>query len=131
MGAEVYLYSFFNLSTRWGGWPTPRPGRFTSGKETRYPLYRRLCGSQARSGRVRKISPPIGIRSPDHPAGTESLYRLSYPGPVIIEVTGENPVSLPLCPPQIGLNFDRIRVSAVGDQRLTAWATARNLKEEN
>jgi hypothetical protein len=27
------------------------------GKETRYPLYRRLGGSQGRSGRVRKISP--------------------------------------------------------------------------
>ena len=36
---------------------TPRPGRFTPGKETRYPLYRRLGGPQGRSGRVRKISP--------------------------------------------------------------------------
>ena len=35
-----------------GGWSTPRPGRFTPGKETRYPLYRRLCGPQGRSGRV-------------------------------------------------------------------------------
>jgi len=25
--------------------------------ETRYPLYRRLCGPQRRSGRLRKISP--------------------------------------------------------------------------
>ena len=25
-----------------GGWSAPRPGRFTPGKETRYPLYRRL-----------------------------------------------------------------------------------------
>jgi hypothetical protein len=31
---------------------------FTAGKETRYPLYRRLGGPQGRSGRVRKISPP-------------------------------------------------------------------------
>ena len=35
----------------------PRPGRFTTGKETRYPLYKRLDGPQGRSGRVRKISP--------------------------------------------------------------------------
>jgi hypothetical protein len=35
-----------------GGWSTPRPGRFTLGKETRYPLYRRLSGPQSRSGRV-------------------------------------------------------------------------------
>ena len=39
-------------------WFAPRPGRLTSGKETRYPLYRRASGLQGRSGRVRKISPP-------------------------------------------------------------------------
>ena len=33
-----------------------------------------------RSGRVRKISSPTGIRSPDRPARSQSLYRLSYPG---------------------------------------------------
>ena len=48
--------------------------------ETRYPLYRRLGGPQGRSGRLRKISPATGIRSPDRPAGRESLYRLSYRG---------------------------------------------------
>ena len=37
-------------------WLTPRPGRFTPGTETRYPFYRRLCGSKDPSGRVRKIS---------------------------------------------------------------------------
>jgi hypothetical protein len=41
-----------------GGWLAPRPGRFTRGKEVRYPLYRRLCGSQVRSGQVQKISFP-------------------------------------------------------------------------
>jgi hypothetical protein len=40
-----------------GGWLTPRPGRFTPEKETRYLLYRRLGGPQGRCGRVRKISP--------------------------------------------------------------------------
>jgi hypothetical protein len=38
-----------------GGWLTGRPGRFTPGKETRYPLYRRLGGPESRSGWVRKI----------------------------------------------------------------------------
>jgi len=47
-----------------------------------YPLYRRLGGPQGRSGQLRKISPPIGIQSPDHPARSESLYRLSYRGPL-------------------------------------------------
>ena len=49
--------------------------------KTRYPLYRRLGGPQGRSGRVRKISPPTGIRSPDRPARSQSLYPLRYPGP--------------------------------------------------
>jgi hypothetical protein len=49
-------------------WSTPRaPAALPSGM-TRYPLYRRLGGPQGRSGRVRKISPPTGIRSPDPPA---------------------------------------------------------------
>ena len=80
-GIGVYLHSFFNLGARWGGWSTPRSGRFTPGKEIRYPSYRRLGGPQGRSGREREISPPAGILSPDRPARSESLYRLSYPGP--------------------------------------------------
>ena len=56
------------------------PAALPPGK-TRYPLYRRLGGPQGRSGRVRNISLPTGIRSPDRPARSESLYRLSYTGP--------------------------------------------------
>ena len=44
-----------------GGWLTPRPGRFTPRKETRYPLYRRLSGPEGRCGQVRTISPPPGF----------------------------------------------------------------------
>jgi hypothetical protein len=49
-------------------------------EKTRYPLYRRLGGPQGRSGRVRKISPYLDS-SPDCSACSQSLYRLSYPGP--------------------------------------------------
>ena len=81
-GVEVQLYFFFNLGGRWRLVvnATPRP-IFPPGK-TRYTLYRRLGGPQGRFGRVRKkISPHTGIRSPDCPARSQSLYRLSYPGP--------------------------------------------------
>ena len=54
-GVELQLYSFFNLGARCGGWLAPRPGRFTPGKKTRHPLYRRLGGLQGRSVRLRKI----------------------------------------------------------------------------
>jgi hypothetical protein len=43
------------------------PATLPPGK-TRYSLYIRLSDPQVRSGRVRKISPPTGIRSPDCPA---------------------------------------------------------------
>ena len=44
-----------------GGWLTLHPVRFTHGKGTRYPFYRRLGGPQVRSGRVWKISPLPGF----------------------------------------------------------------------
>ena len=60
------------------------PAALPLGK-TRYSFNRRLGGHQGQSGEVRKISPRTGIRSPDRPARSESLYLLSYPGPHIHE----------------------------------------------
>ena len=65
-GLYITLYSStlsLTLVLDEGGWSRPRPGRYAPWKETRYPLYRRLCGPQGRSGRVRKISPsPSPVR---------------------------------------------------------------------
>ena len=80
-GIKVYLHSFSSLGARWGGWSTPRSGRFTPRKVKRYPLRRRLGGLQGLSGRSGKNLAPTGFRSPDRPNRSESLYRLSYPGP--------------------------------------------------
>jgi hypothetical protein len=44
--------------------------------KTQYPLYRRLGGPQGRLRRVQKILAPTGIRSPDRPAHSQSLYRV-------------------------------------------------------
>ena len=45
-----------------GGWVVKAtPGRFTPGKETRYPLCKRLDEPQGHSGRVRKVSPTPGF----------------------------------------------------------------------
>ena len=55
------------------------PGRSLPLGKTQYPLYRKLGGPQGRFGQVQKISPPTGIRSPDRPAPSQSLHRLSYP----------------------------------------------------
>ena len=59
------------------------PAALPPGK-TRHPLYRRLGRSQSRSGRGAENLVPTGVRSPDRPARSESLYRLSYPGPLIM-----------------------------------------------
>jgi hypothetical protein len=55
-----------------------RPGRYLPRKRPYTPCTRRLDGPQGRSGQVLKISPPTGIRSPDHPARSQSLCQLSY-----------------------------------------------------
>jgi len=60
-GSTGIALPLFNLGARWL-WvvnATPRP--LYSGKETRYPFYRRLGGPQNRSGKVRKISPQPGL----------------------------------------------------------------------
>jgi hypothetical protein len=56
-----------------------RPGRSLPPGKTRYPLYRTLGGPQGQCGQVRKILSLTGIRSPDRPARSELLYRLSHP----------------------------------------------------
>ena len=51
--------------------------------KTRYPLYRRLGRPPGPVRTGAENLAPTGIRSPDRPARSESLYRLSYPGPII------------------------------------------------
>jgi hypothetical protein len=68
-----------------GEWSAARPNHTLPLGKTWCPLYRRLGGPQGWSGQVQKISPPIGIRSPDRPARSQSLYRLSYPAHVNVD----------------------------------------------
>ena len=64
-----------------GGWSTPHPLHFTLRKEISYPFHRRIDGSHGPSERVQVELVTTGIRSPDDPNRSESLYRLRYPGP--------------------------------------------------
>ena len=55
-GVEIYLHFFFDLGAGWGWVVDTLPsGRWATGKENRYPFYKRLCGPQGRSGRGWKI----------------------------------------------------------------------------
>jgi len=63
----------------WGGWSTPRPGRFTPRRRPGTYCIEGWVGPRAGLDGCRK-SQPIGIRSTDRPGRSESLYRQSYPG---------------------------------------------------
>ena len=54
------------------------------GKNSGYPLSRRLGGNQSRSGTFfdkMSLAPITGIRTPDRPVSSASLYSLCYAGP--------------------------------------------------
>jgi len=60
------------------------PAAVPPGK-TRYPCTGGWVGPRAGlDGCGKSGPPPTGIRSPDRPAHSESLYRLRYSGPIYI-----------------------------------------------
>jgi hypothetical protein len=59
---QMYSSTLSLTSTLDGvGWSTPRPGHFIPEKETRHVFYRRFGRPQGRSGRMWKVSPPLGF----------------------------------------------------------------------
>ena len=79
-GLKAYLYSFFNRGARWGGWTTPRSGRFTPRKDTVCIVQEAVWAPGPVWTGAENLA-PTGIRSPDPPTHSESLYRLSYHDP--------------------------------------------------
>jgi len=70
-----YRYNyFFNLDARWGGWSTPRPGRFTPGKDP-VPIVNEAGWASEPVWTGAENVAPASIRSPDRTARSESLYR--------------------------------------------------------
>ena len=61
------------------GWSAPHPGRFTPIKDP-VPIVQEAGWAPGPVWTGAENLAPIGIRSPDRPARSESLYRLSYPG---------------------------------------------------
>ena len=64
-----------------GVWSTPLPGRFAPNKEPVSIVQTSWAPRPVWTGAENLA--PTGIRSPDRPGRSESLYRLSYPGPLI------------------------------------------------
>ena len=61
------------------GWSRPRPGRFTTGKDP-VSIVQEAGQAPRPSWTGAENLFPTGIRSPNSPARSESLYRLRYPG---------------------------------------------------
>ena len=79
----MYSSTLFWTSTLEGGeWSASRHGSFLPPGKTRYPLYRRLGGTQGRSGQVRKISPPPGF-DPRIVQPVSSRYTDYVTGPLV------------------------------------------------
>ena len=68
-----------NSALEEGGWSTPRSGRFTPGKDP-VPIVQEAGWAPGQMWTNAENLTPTGIRSPDRPARSESLYRQRYPG---------------------------------------------------
>jgi hypothetical protein len=73
---KIYSSTFPSTSALdGGGWSAPRRGRFTPTKDP-LPIYSRLGWAPGPVWTGAENLAPTGIRSPDRPARSESLYRL-------------------------------------------------------
>ena len=79
-GEKIYSSLSLTSALDEGEWSAPRPGRFTLGKDP-VPTVQEAGWAPGPVWTGAENLAPTGIRSPDRPARSESLYRLSYPGP--------------------------------------------------
>jgi hypothetical protein len=80
-GSRVIAPFIRDLGDRRGGWSVPRRGRFTPGKDP-VPIVQEAGWAPGPFWTCAKNLALTGIRSPDRPGCSQSLYRLSYPGPI-------------------------------------------------
>ena len=77
-GEKMYRFTLYLTSALdAGGWSTPRPGRFIPGKDP-VPIVQEAGWAPGPVWTGAENVAPTGIRSPDGPARSESLYRLDY-----------------------------------------------------
>ena len=85
-GSRGIALLFFDHSTRRGEGSASRPGRSLPPGKTGIHCTGGWVGPRAGLDRCGKSRPPqTGIRSPDRPARSQSLYRLSYPAHSYVE----------------------------------------------
>jgi hypothetical protein len=74
----IALLCFWTSALEGGEVSASRPGRFTPGKDP-VPILQKAGWAPGPVWTGAEILAPTGIRSPDRPARSKSLYRLSYP----------------------------------------------------
>ena len=72
-GSRGIALHFLQLGARWGGWSTPFPGCFTPGKEP-VPTVQEAVWDPGPVWTGAENLALTGIRSPDRPTRSESLY---------------------------------------------------------
>jgi hypothetical protein len=72
---RVLARLFLDLGATTGGWSAPRPCRLTTGKDS-VPILQGTAWAPGPVWMCVKNLAPTGIRSPDHTARSQSLYRL-------------------------------------------------------
>jgi hypothetical protein len=77
-GVDVQKDVFLTLALVGGEWLASRPGRFTPGKDPRYPLDRKLGGPQSRTGRHGEVKILATTGTLGRPARSQSLHRPRY-----------------------------------------------------
>jgi hypothetical protein len=84
-GGTGIALPMLDLGARRGGWSAQRPGRFTPGKDPVL-IVQEAGWAPELVWKFAKNLVPTEIRSPDRPALSQSLYRLSYrlPGDMYI-----------------------------------------------
>jgi hypothetical protein len=75
-GGRGIALLFLDLSARRGWWSAPHPSCFTPGKDP-VPIVQEAVWAPGPVWTCAKVLAPTGIRSPDHPAHSQSLYQLS------------------------------------------------------
>ena len=86
MGRGIAIPNLRPRHWKWGWVSAPRPGRFTPSKDP-VPIVQEAGWAPGPFWSGAENLAFTGIRSPDRPARSESLYRLSYPGRRITLVT--------------------------------------------
>jgi hypothetical protein len=81
--AEAYLYSFFIHGARWEQVVNATPRPLYPRERDPVPIVQEAAWAPGPVWTGAEYLVLTGIRSPDPPACRESLYRLSYPGPLI------------------------------------------------